>query len=502
MTMVSGLSAQQMMHSNQVDAVFSVDDSFWLIHNEPKGTGVSRLLFKENGTFSTHQTIFYEGMNLMPKSWPRVETSVSLRLGVLELKNEFVIPKKNSLGEWNGFYLFEKGKSLKNSLKDSVTLSTSIGVFNSPFQYNIESDTVWFYVGVSGKFGILLDEGDWKKSSGDLEHLVYREWDASEGDFNPLLDAVCNNSSECRMNDDFKLWSESGEYLASSEGVWKKQGSGYVQKLDPEIEFYTLFNGSQYLEAADSETDKSSIQYKVPNSNRWIDVISSYWDSENPWQKAVEKTISSFAMWDETLWVAGMSLDGQSKGLLKIESGELMIPVDEKAFQVKDLFYYIDQGLVPDTREISGVAILEKSNTKILLASTLGFGVAYTVDNGENWKALLNRTEVAGGLKEVRIIPSIMTQKDEKIQIAYKLTRDSKIHIEVYNYNMEKVRDIQKNAWRLKDPIRSNDPRLDVWDGKDNDGKAASPGPYYILVKDNRDHKVWSKCLKLSGPVQ
>jgi hypothetical protein len=63
----------------------------------------------------------------------------------------------------------------------------------------------------------------------------------------------------------------------------------------------------------------------------------------------------------------------------------------------------------------------------------------------------------------------------------YKLKKDGNVTIKVYDYNMSLVKTVVKGARRPK-AERSTDPARDVWDGKNESGRRASPGVYYFKI--------------------
>lgn len=201
------------------------------------------------------------------------------------------------------------------------------------------------------------------------------------------------------------------------------------------------------------------------------------------------------------MWTAGLSQDGRSKGALKVQGSNFIPPGEDSVTQFNEVFYYQDQGIVPQDKELTDVQVVEVGDRSVLVYSTLGFGLSLSAD-GINWTSALNQTSVRGGLGEVRLIPSVMTTRNEVIQIAYRLSKDSNVDIDIFNYNMEFVKNVQTRVWRSAHPVRSSDPREDVWDGTNDEGRPVSVGPYYVRVKDQRGQEAWSKLLKMTGPAR
>ena len=83
--------------------------------------------------------------------------------------------------------------------------------------------------------------------------------------------------------------------------------------------------------------------------------------------------------------------------------------------------------------------------------------------------------------------------------VSYKVGKDSKITIEVFSYDMRRVRKIVSSAPRYGDAFRSTDPKEDFWDGMDDAGRPCTMGIYYVRVKDNHGHVGWGKVMTLGG---
>jgi hypothetical protein len=96
------------------------------------------------------------------------------------------------------------------------------------------------------------------------------------------------------------------------------------------------------------------------------------------------------------------------------------------------------------------------------------------------------------------MIPSVIGADNQSL-VSYKVSKPSKITIEVFSYDMRRVRTIVKNAERAASSTRSSLATEDFWDGRDNAGKAVTMGIYYVRVKDNHGHVGWGKVMTLGG---
>ena len=139
------------------------------------------------------------------------------------------------------------------------------------------------------------------------------------------------------------------------------------------------------------------------------------------------------------------------------------------------------------------------NNTQGLAVATYGNGVLFSADTGKTWKNLMNRSPVDDNLKTIRAVPSVLRGESATSLIAYKVSKNSKITIEVFSYDMKKVRTIVKNAPRMADPVRSTNQTEDIWNGRDDHGRHTAMGTYYIKVSDNHGNTGWTKVMSLGG---
>ena len=133
-----------------------------------------------------------------------------------------------------------------------------------------------------------------------------------------------------------------------------------------------------------------------------------------------------------------------------------------------------------------------------LAVSTYGNGISVSADTGRTWTSVLNRAKLGGDLGTVRMVPSVITAGSESL-VSYKVSKDSKITIEVFSYDMKLVRKVVKSEPRFADASRSTNPKEDVWDGLDEYGNPCAMGVYYVRVKDNHGHVGWGKVMTLGG---
>lgn len=93
---------------------------------------------------------------------------------------------------------------------------------------------------------------------------------------------------------------------------------------------------------------------------------------------------------------------------------------------------------------------------------------------------------VKSGLKQTYFYPTILTPDYPSGAFAYNLSKDAKVTITVYDWNMDLVktvvRDAQRRAGAGRKDGRSEVQREDQWDGTNKSGKIVAPGVYYYKI--------------------
>ena len=208
-------------------------------------------------------------------------------------------------------------------------------------------------------------------------------------------------------------------------------------------------------------------------------------------------TVSNVAFVGGLAFVAVRAVGGSESGLLRLDSVGVRAYEDEN--ENSAWLYGFEMGVTDRDVIICDVTTfpLEK-NVDGLAVATYGNGISVSADTGRTWTSVLNRTGLKGNLGSVRMVPSVITADGESL-VSYKVGKDSKITIEVFSYDMKKVRTIVKSVPRFADKVRSTNAKEDVWDGRDKYGNPCTMGVYYVRVKDNHGHVGWGKVMTLGG---
>lgn len=205
-------------------------------------------------------------------------------------------------------------------------------------------------------------------------------------------------------------------------------------------------------------------------------------------------SVSDVAFLGNRAFLSVQTIEGSLSGLLKLDSVGAVPWENENQW-----LYGLDAGVVDRNVTVTSVCTFPlASGVTGIAVSTYGAGVSVSADSGKTWSYILNQASVGGNLGSIRMVPSVIEAGGSAL-VAYKVSKDSKITIEVFSYDMRKIRTIVKSAPRSASSTRSSVATEDIWDGYDEYGRAAAMGVYYVRVKDNHGHIGWGKVMTLGG---
>ena len=300
-------------------------------------------------------------------------------------------------------------------------------------------------------------------------------------------------------------------WLASSKGLWKVTADGKVSKastaLDTNARVTGLWMGGDPLTivAETSRMEKESMKgalWVLRNSANDFAKVDFLDTAGKKQKKDVyddgDYTVSGVAFIGSVAYVAVLGPGGSVSGYFKLDSAGV------RAWEMDDdgknqwLYGYATGATDRDAIITSICSFPLDSKTEGLAISTYGNGISVSADSGKTWNTILNRAKLGGNLGTIRMVPSVITAGDQSL-VSYKVGKESKITIDVFSYDMRKVRTIVKSAPRDADASRSTNPKEDFWDGYDKAGRPCTMGVYYVRIKDNHGHIGWGKVMTLGG---
>ena len=375
----------------------------------------------------------------------------------------------------------------------------------SGFAYDSSKSTLWIARGALGLTGYDISKG---ANNPKEFHLIFNrdekrldtlKLNASKNlnKFTEIFDVAFDKESET-------LW------IATAKGLWTLDQSGKLASASKALDTMRVtgvwIGGSPLQVIAEtSMKGKESVSGGLwrRNTNASGDFAKvAFIGIDGKAQKKdvydnADYTVSDIAFVGKETFVAVRTVGGTESGFLRLDS------LGARAYENDDeesaWLYGFDMGVTdrdviiwsmtsfPLTKDIMGLAV-----------ATYGNGISVSADTGKTWTPILNRAKLGGDLGTVRMVPSVITAGSESL-VSYKVSKDSKITIEVFSYDMKKVRKIVKSAPRFADASRSTNAKEDVWDGLDDYGNPCTMGVYYVRVKDNHGHIGWGKVMTLGG---
>lgn len=312
---------------------------------------------------------------------------------------------------------------------------------------------------------------------------------------------------------DVKLHPETGElWMATSKGLWKRSSEGKVSKISTSLDTsarvtglwmggnpLTIIAETSYMQ---KESMKGALWVLRKNAKDFAKV--DFLDTAGKQQKKDvyddgDYTVSGVAFIGKVAYVAVTS-GGSVSGFFRLDSTGV------RAWETDDdgknnWLYGFETGATDRDAIITSICSFPlDTKTEGLALATYGNGISVSADSGKTWTTILNRAKLGGDLGTIRMVPSVITSGDgNQSLVSYKVSKDSKITIDVFSYDMRKIRTIVKDAPRSADKSRSTNPKEDFWDGKDKAGRPCTMGVYYVRVKDNHGHIGWGKVMTLGG---
>ena len=411
-----------------------------------------------------------------------------------------------------GYYTI---RDVKNIIENPVDIPTAADVDTlrhnpmmytiSGFAYDSTAKRLWI---ARGALGLMVHDVSGKKSADTTFILNFEKKKLEKLEDDTELDL--KNNPEIF---DVRLHPKTGDlWLATAKGVLKRSSDGKIStastKLDSTTRVTGLWMGGEPLQII-AETNYKKDGNVIGGLWRRYDEKDkdfakvNFLDTAGKVQKKdiydeSDYTVGDVAFLGKTAFVLVNSVGGSTSGYFKMDS--LGIKSWEKDDDGKDKWLYgYETGATDRKMRITSLTTFPLTDKRMGLAiGTFGNGISVSADSGASWSAVLNRARLDNNLGSIRMVPSVIAPGHESL-VSYKVGRESKVTIEVFSYDMRKVRTIVKDAVRHADASRSSNPKEDFWDGRDDHGKDCTMGVYYIRVKDNHGHVGWGKTMTLGG---
>lgn len=403
--------------------------------------------------------------------------------------------------------IFETPLELPSAADD---LDSAMTYAVSGFAYDSTKKTLWIARGMLGLTGYDISRG----ANDPKEYRLIFDRD------NKALDTLKLNASKNLKKYtavfDVAYDGESGKlWIATAKGLWTLDVDGKLASASKALDTMRVtgvwMGGNPQViiaetQAQGKESMKGGLWRKYLGRSDDFTKVPFVDVKGNAQKKDVydnaDYTVSNVAFVGKESFVAVRAVGGSVTGFLRVDS--LGVRAYESDDEESQWLYGFDMGVTDRDAMICDITAfpLDK-NTMGLAVATYGNGISVSADTGHTWTPILNRAKLGGDLGTVRMVPSVISAGGGNIAneslVSYKVSKDSKITIEVFSYDMKKVRKIVKSAPRFADASRSTNAKEDVWDGLDDYGNPCAMGVYYVRVKDNHGHVGWGKVMTMGG---
>ncbi|MCF0216320.1 MAG: hypothetical protein HUK21_07595 [Fibrobacteraceae bacterium] len=414
----------------------------------------------------------------------------------------------------NGGYLTPAGfvsvRNEKNLVETPIDLPEAAEDMDSAmlyaisgFAYDSSAKQLWIARGSLGLLGLNI-----AKSANDpkvSQYVFNRE--------TKTLDTLKNNGSiNSKKNPSVYAVAVHPEtkdlWMGCEKGLWVRSASGKwsgASKILDSARVTGIWMGGEPLQiivetSSQGKESVSSGLYRLMEGGKDFAKVDFLDTAKKAQKKDIfdsrDYTVSGVAFIGKQAFVGVRAVGGSESGYLKLDS------LGAGAWESEDgsewLFGFKTGATDRDAIVTSIASFPLDRNTMGLAIATYGNGVSVSADTGATWTPILNFANVGKNLGSVRMVPSVITAGGESL-VSYKVGKASKITIDVFSYDMRKVRTIVKDAPRDADAARSSLAKEDFWDGYDDKGHPCVMGIYYVRVKDNHGHIGWGKVMTLGG---
>ena len=516
--------AAETLFSNNVFEVApaGVDGSLWAVSRNGSYSGVTLLTFRvsDKGTVALESTVrkqvsdtltaVHNGIILdddefaerrrIPSVYAGEKLGLVLPMFSMDSDDRYLQPA--------GFFSVVDAKTVNEF---PMEVPSNVEDFKDPmkyalsgFAYDSTGKRLWM---ARGALGVMVHDISSNKGSKDTTFVL----NAAKERLELLKDNTVLDSTVYPEIFDVRLHPETGDlWLATASGVWVKSSDGLknISKKLEDSRVTGLWMGGNPLQiiAETNYKEKKNVVgglWRIYGEKSEDFVKVDFLDTAGKVQKKdvydeADYTVGDVAFLGNKAFVLVRTAGGSMSGYLKLDSLGVRAWEEDDDGKTQWLYGY-ETGATDRRAVIKSMCAFPLSKKRMGLAiATFGNGISVSADSGATWSVILNRAKLDNNLGSIRMVPSVITPGDEAL-VSYKVGRESKITIEVFSYDMRKVRTIVKDAVRNADAARSTNPKEDFWDGRDDHGKDCTMGVYYIRVKDNHGHIGWGKAITLGG---
>ncbi|MBL8024761.1 MAG: hypothetical protein JNL74_00025 [Fibrobacteres bacterium] len=231
-------------------------------------------------------------------------------------------------------------------------------------------------------------------------------------------------------------------------------------------------------------SDTVAMSAWVPDAS--LDTITRFpkhLDSLKKWSYVTDGSIADMTIFGDTL-IIGYGKDSQN-GIRKFFLFDTLkgsTPIKEWRYKTVPLTGFLEPQL--GTNMIIAIPI---DSVKYDLWAGTDEGLYHLKYGSTVWRHIEYKKTLASK-EEAYAFPTVIYPGYKSSRFAYSLAKSAKVTIEVFDFSMRKVKTVVQNAARNAGE-RSDLSTEDRWDGRDDKGRAVSPGIYYFKVSSDDGNK-------------
>jgi hypothetical protein len=443
---ISNTQTFSLSHITSIDSTFITNDLNWKSNNFEKNKGARDLAFGDGVSVITFDTAEGDGEN---------------QIFLVDHKNN----STNRLSlKWDAL----------NTDKNKSTYAFSVAFANGSFYFACNDGGLVRYSLKDGSRTVLVP--------GKTGSVLISQ-------FTGISDSLKRVTSVETVNNSLVITTPSASYLYSlSDSLWTEFDN---KCLDPGVtikEFeYSVADGTSPVSPLYSIAKIS----KVKANNVILDttVLCKYSKKEAGWRIMLDQEISGLSFGPRGYLYTFFYKDSTNIKVYHDTLGDSGVISNLNAMNS----YYVPGRITrgDEVPNINDIQFIQKTDSSGILwvATSSGLFLSKNEIPGKSTEPMIcikRVMPVKNGLQQAFASPGILKYEGQ-IRFVYNLSKNAKVTIRVYDFNMDLVKTIIDNqprpaGDRSTESGRSNDKLKDTWDGTNTNGKNCAPGVYYFKI--------------------
>jgi hypothetical protein len=272
--------------------------------------------------------------------------------------------------------------------------------------------------------------------------------------------------------------------LTISTDNGKTQKDGLFVQVPSKIIFNTKEPSDSFRVFVKTRADSIAVSAWLPNAS--LDSLTGFpkhIDSLKKWSYITDGGISDIAEFEDTLFVSyGKDSPNGIRKYYQIDTTTSSGLVREWRFVSIPLTGLLEPQLGTNT-----IVAIPIDSIRYDLWTGTDEGLYQLTYGTTLWRHIEYKKPLSAS-NDAYAFPTVIYPGFKSTRFAYSLKKSSNVTIEVFDFSMRKVKTVSRNVPRTAGE-RSDKSTEDRWDGRDDNGRAVSPGVYYFKVSSSDGDK-------------